>query len=62
MDDLKMVRVQIADHIGLLTGITRWWLERVGLSRSRAGLRLRTRIWLSAAGPARLDFLERRDE
>jgi hypothetical protein len=28
MDDLKMVRVQIADHIGLVTGIIRGWLER----------------------------------
>ena len=28
MDDLKMVRLQIADHIGLVTGITAGWLER----------------------------------
>jgi hypothetical protein len=62
MDDLKMVRVQIADHIGLITGIIRWWLERGWLSRGRADLCSRRRIWLSAVGPAGLDVRERRDD
>jgi hypothetical protein len=55
MDDLKMARVQIADHIGLLTGIIRWWLERGRLSPGRADLCSRRGIWLSAAGLPGLD-------
>src|ERR1700722_2440433 len=57
-----MVRVQIADHIGLVTGITWGWLERGWTSHGGADRRLRRRLWLSGAGPSRLDFRHRSDD